>query len=85
MKKETKLILSLISAMVFFILYLCLRKHDKKPPIQQISTYPIDYYVKGYYDGRTAIYNSLQVGDVSYRYLDSAFTSDSLKFIEIIK
>lgn len=44
-----------------------------------------DCYINGYYDGRKAIYGALKQENLTYSYLDSTFSADSLRFINNLK
>ncbi len=64
------------------VMFLDYKNCDKK--VVNITRYT-DCYIKGYYDGRVAIYGALKQSSLTYKYLDSTFSADSLKFIQNFK
>ena len=74
--------LIVISASFFIGIYVGMPNEKQPLPIQYIN--PYDCYVKGYYDGRTAMYGATKQNPLTIYYLDSTFSVDSAKFIQII-
>lgn len=80
MQNRTKLGIALVLALVVSV---WLMFKESKPKITYSNLN--DCYVKGYYDGRVAIYNAFKSGYVTMSYLDSTFTADSLEFNKTLK